>query len=194
MRKNYGVKPYCYPMPALMIATYNDDGTPNAMLAAWGGISEANEISITVDSVHKTVANVLARKAFTVSFATEKYVVPCDYLGIVSGKKEPRKFEIAGFHATKSEFVDAPIIDELLVAIECTLVSYDPETDRMIGRIVNVSADESVLGEDGKVDPLQLSPVVYDPIGRGYYTLGKRVGSAFRDGTALKKTVSSFSK
>ena len=186
MRKNYGPKPYCYPMPALMIATYNDDGTANAMLAAWGGISEQDEISITVAATHKTVANVLARKAFTVSFATEKYVIPCDYLGIVSGKKEPRKFEIAGFHATKSEFVDAPIIDELCMAIECNLISYDPESDRLVGRIVNVSADESVLDEKEKVDPLLLSPVVYDPVNRGYYTLGTRVGSAFKDGTALK--------
>ena len=125
MRKNFGAKPMCYPMPVYIIATYGADGTPNAMNAAWGGISEETEISICVDSGHKTAENILARKAFTVSMATADTLVACDYVGIVSGNKEPDKFRKAGFHATKSEFVDAPLIDDLLA------LSMDGITDLM---------------------------------------------------------------
>ena len=113
MRKNFGAKAMCYPMPVYIIGTYGEDGTPNAMNAAWGGISEEAEISICVSAEHKTTENILLRKAFTVSMATAKYMTACDYVGIVSGNDEPDKFAKAGFHATKSEFVDAPLIDEL---------------------------------------------------------------------------------
>ena len=186
MRKNFGAKPMCYPMPVYIIGTYNADGTPNAMNAAWGGISEEKEISICVDAGHKTAENILARKAFTVSMATAKYVTACDYVGVVSGNKEPDKFAKAGFHATKSEFVDAPLIDELPMAVECRLISYDIETCRLVGEIVNVSADESVLNEDGKVDPAELQPITYDPMNHHYLALGEKVGNAFKDGLALK--------
>ncbi len=186
MRKNFGAKAMCYPMPVYIIGTYNEDGTPNAMYAAWGGISEEKEISICVDSEHKTAENILARKAFTVSMATAKYMAACDYVGIVSGNKEPDKFAKAGFHATKSEFVDAPLIDELPMALECALVSYDPETCRLVGEIVNVSADESVLGENGKVDAQKLQPITYDPMNHYYLVLGEKVGQAFQVGLTLK--------
>ena len=186
MRKNFGAKSMCYPMPVFIIGTYNADGTPNAMNAAWGGISEEAEISICVDNNHKTAENLLARKAFTVSMATAKYVAACDYVGIVSGNKEPDKFAKAGFHATKSEFVDAPLIDELPMTLECELISYDEETCRLVGRIVNVSADEAVLGENGKVDISKLQPISYDPMNHDYLALGEKVGNAFKDGTKLK--------
>ncbi|MBR2130932.1 MAG: flavin reductase family protein [Oscillospiraceae bacterium] len=186
MRKNFGAKAMCYPMPVYIIGTYNADGTPNAMNAAWGGISEEKEISICVDSAHKTAENILARKAFTVSMATAKYVTACDYVGVVSGNKEPDKFAKAGFHATRSEFVDAPLIDELPMAVECKLISYDSESCRLVGEIVNVSADESVLNEDGKVDPAKLQPITYDPMNHHYLVLGEKVGRAFKDGLALK--------
>ena len=186
MRKNFGPKPMCYPMPVYMIATYNADGTPNVMNAAWGGISEEKEISICVDSGHKTAENVVERKAFTVSMATVPYMTACDYVGIVSGNKEPDKFTKAGFHATKSEFVDAPIIDELPMALECKLISYDPESCRLVGEIVNVSADESVLGENGKVDVSKLQPITFDPMNHQYLALGEEVGRAFHAGLALK--------
>ena len=186
MRKNFGAKAMCYPMPVYIIGTYNADGTPNAMNAAWGGISEEKEISICVDSEHKTAENILARKAFTVSMATAKYVAACDYVGVVSGNKEPDKFQKAGFHATKSEFVDAPLIDELPMAVECKMISYDSESCRLVGEIVNVSADESVLNEDGKVDPAKLQPITYDPMNHHYLVLGEKVGHAFKDGLALK--------
>ena len=186
MRKNFGSKPMCYPMPVYIIATYNADGTPNAMNAAWGGISEENEITICVDSGHKTAENLLARKAFTVSMATASQMAACDYVGIVSGNKEPDKFAKAGFHATKSPFVDAPLIDELPMALECEVISYDVETCRLVGRIVTVCADESVLGDNGKVDVTKLQPITFDPVNHHYLALGEKVGQAFHDGMALK--------
>ena len=186
MRKNFGAKAMCYPMPVFIIGTYNADGTPNAMNAAWGGISEETEITICVDDSHKTAENLLARKAFTVSMATAAQMVACDYVGIVSGNKEPEKFAKAGFHATKSQFVDAPLIDELPMALECEVISYDPETCRLVGRIVNVCADESVLGDNGKVDVQKLQPITYDPVNHQYLVLGESVGRAFQAGTALK--------
>ena len=186
MRKNFGAKAMCYPMPVFIIGTYNADGTPNAMNAAWGGISEETEITICVDSAHKTAENLMARKAFTVSMATAKMMTACDYVGIVSGNKVADKFEKAGFHAVKSEFVDAPLIEELPMALECRVISYDPESCRLVGRIVNVCADESVLGENGKVDVSKLQPITYDSMNHRYLVLGEAVGRAFRDGMALK--------
>ena len=186
MRKNFGPKTMCYPMPVYIIATYNADGTPNAMNAAWGGISEEKEISICIDSAHKTAENLVARKAFTVSMATAKYVAACDYVGIVSGNKEPDKFAKAGFHATKSDYVDAPLIDELPMALECKVISYDEETCRLVGEIVNVCADESVLDENGKVDVSKLQPITYDSMNHHYLVLGEKVGQAFHDGLSLK--------
>ncbi len=186
MRKNFGAKAMCYPMPVFIIGTYNADGTPNAMNAAWGGISEETEITICVDSAHKTAENLLARRAFTVSMATAGQLTACDYVGIISGNKEPDKFAKAGFHATKSSFVDAPLIDELPMALECEVISYDEESCRLVGRIVNVCAEESVLGENGKVDPRKLQPITYDPMNHTYLVLGEPAGRAFHDGTVLK--------
>ena len=186
MRKNFGAKPYTYPQPVLIIAAYDENGTPDAMNAAWGGISDDTQISMCLSAGHKTVKNIQARKAFTVSMADAAHVVACDYVGIVSGNKVPDKFEKAGFHATKSEFVDAPLIDELPMTLECTLVSYDPETCRLVGKIVNVSADERILDENGKIDPAKLEPITFDPVNNAYLKLGEKVGNAFKDGMQLK--------
>ena len=106
MRKNFGAKPYTYPQPVFMIATYDENGTPDVMNAAWGGISEGNELSMCISEGHKTTKNLLARKAFTVSMADAPHMTACDYVGIVSANKVPDKFEKAGFHAVKSEFVE----------------------------------------------------------------------------------------
>ena len=186
MRKNFGAKPMCYPMPVYIIGTYNADGSPNAMNAAWGGISEEDEITICVDSGHKTAQNIQERNAFTVSMATVQTMAACDYVGIVSGNKETEKFQKAGFHATKSAFVDAPLIDELPMALECQLVSYDPESCRLVGKIVNVSVDEAVLGENGKVDVQKLQPITFDPMNHRYIALGADAGQAFHDGLIYK--------
>ena len=134
---------------------------------------------------HRTTKNVLARKAFTVSMATADYVVECDYVGIVSGDKVSDKLDKCGFHTVKSEFVDAPVIVELPMAVECELVSYDPETCRMVGKVINVCADESVL-TDGKIDPVKLKPITYDGMNHTYLVLGEKVGNAFSDGAQLK--------
>lgn len=185
MRKNFGAKTALYPEPVFIIASYDENGTPDAMNAAWGGISETNEISICLSEEHKTVANILARGAFTVSMATADTVVPCDYVGLVSANDIPNKLEKAGFHTSKSEFVDAPLIDELPLAIECKMISYDSDTCCMKGKIVNISADERIL-TDGNIDPEKLRPIVYDGFNHAYRVVGEKVGNAFSDGKKLK--------
>ncbi len=185
MRKNFGSKPLLYPQPVFIIATYNEDGTPNAMNAAWGGLSESNEVTLCISAEHKTTQNALARKAFTISMATADTVTACDYVGLVSGKSVPNKLEKAGFHTVQSDFVDAPLITELPMAIECRLTSYDPETCRLVGEVVNVCAEESIL-TDGKIDPAKLKPITFDAMNRVYLVLGEKVGNAFSDGAALK--------
>lgn len=186
MRKNFGVKPFTYPQPVFIIATYDEDGTPNAMNAAWGGISGMNEISMCLSAGHKTVKNLLKRQAFTVSMAESGHVIACDYIGIVSGNKVADKFSKAGFHATPSAFVDAPLIDELSVAVECRLKTYDPETGILFGEIVNVSVDERVLDEQGRVDAAKVSPIIFDSFNNDYLKIGEKVGKAFHDGKALR--------
>lgn len=186
MRKNFGSKTWLYPMPVFIVAAYDANGIPNAMNAAWGGIYTDNMVCLCLSEGHKTTKNILETKAFTVSMATEEHVVACDYLGIVSGNNESRKMEKAGLHTVKADAVNAPLIEELPMALECELVSYDPETCHMVGRIVNVSADDSILGEDGKIDPVKLRPITYDPVKHGYYAFGEKVGNAFSDGKKLK--------
>ena len=186
MRKNFGAKEMCYPMPVFIIGTYNEDGTPNAMNAAWGGVTEEAQLTICVDAEHKTAANVLARKAFTVSMGTAKYMAACDYVGIVSGNKEPNKFDKAGFHATKSAFVDAPLIDELPMALECEMISYNPESCHLVGKVINVCIDEAYLDANGKVDVAKLQPITFDPVHHSYLVLGEKAGQAFHDGLTLK--------
>ena len=181
-RKNFGAKPVMYPQPVLIIATYDENGVPNAMNAAWGITTDYQEITISLGE-HKTTDNLAVRKAFTVSMATEDQVIPCDYVGIESGRKEPDKFAKAGFHATKSEFVDAPLIDELPMALECRVKSF--EDGILVGEIVNVSADESVV-TDGNVDVKKVRPISFDPFANAYYGIGEKVGNAFKDGAKLK--------
>lgn len=185
MRKNFGPNPVVYPEPVFIIGSYDENGAPDAMNAAWGGLSEEHEISMCLSPGHKTVKNILKTKAFTVSMGTADTVVACDYVGIVSGNDVADKLEKAGFHVIKSEYVNAPLIEELPMAIECKLISYDAETCRMVGEIVNVCADESVL-TDGSIDPMKLRPIVYDGMNHTYHVLGEKVGNAFSDGAALK--------
>ena len=184
-RKDFGAKPLTYPQPVLIIASYDENGVPDAMNAAWGGISESNEISMCLSEGHKTVKNILSRKAFTVSMADAAHVVECDYVGIESGNQVANKVEKAGFTVEKSERVDAPIINELAVCLECKFKSYDPETCRMVGEIINVSVDESVM-TDGKVDADKVAPITFDPFNNAYHVLGAKVGNAFADGAKLK--------
>lgn len=185
MRKNFGGKSWLYPMPVLIVAAYDEHGKANAMNAAWGGIFTDEHIGICISEGHKTTKNILATKAFTVSMATVEQLIACDYVGIVSGNREPEKFAKAGFTAVRSEVVNAPIINELPMTLECEVVSYDKESNHLVGRIVNVSADESIL-TDGKIDYRKLHPITYDPINHHYIELGNVVGKAFSDGKKLK--------
>ena len=139
MKKDFGAKPYIYPMPVLIIATYNDDETANAMNAAWGGVCDYKKISIIIDKSHKTTENILKRKAFTVSIADEQHITEADYLGIVSGNETKNKVEKAGLHCIKSKFVDAPLIEEFPLTLECRLISYDEQTERAIGEVINTA-------------------------------------------------------
>ena len=181
-RVNFGAKPLMYPQPVLIIGTYDENEVPNAMNAAWGITTDFSEITISL-SDHKTTDNLKIKKAFTVSMATEDQVIPCDYVGMESGRKVPDKFAKAGFHATKSEYVDAPLIDELPLAMECRVKSF--ENGILVGEIVNVSADESVV-TDGAVDITKVKPISFDPFGNAYYGIGSKAGNAFKDGMALK--------
>lgn len=185
MRKNFGAKPILYPQPVFIIATYGEDGVADAMNAAWGGICEQNQIAICLSADHKTTHNILARRAFTVSMADAEHVVQCDYLGVVSANDVPDKLARSGLHTTRSELVDAPLIDELPMALECRLIRYDKETCLLIGEIVNVCADESVIGENGRIDPALLRPITFDPMNNAYLVLGEKVGNAFKDGLLL---------
>ena len=175
-----------YPEPVLIVAAYDGEGKPNAMNAAWGGINTDNTIGICLGKEHRTTKNILASRTFSVSFATAEYLTACDYVGIVSGNSVPDKFDRAGFHAVKSEFVNAPLIEELPVALECELLSYDPESCYMTARIVNVSASDSVLDDSGKIDPSKAGFVVFDPVNNAYLAIGARIGNAFMDGKVLK--------
>ena len=185
-RKNIGAKPYVMPMPVLMLSSYDEQEKPCAMLAVWGGISNETEISITVAAQRYTLKGILARRAFVVSMADVEHVVACDYLGITSGNKVKDKFAKSGLHATKSAFVDAPLIEELPFAVECRLKSYDEETWRLVGEIVNVSLDERILGENGKVSFEKFHPLAFDWMNKIYLSLGEKVGNAYRDGLTLK--------
>lgn len=184
MRKNFGAKTWMYPLPVLIIGTYDEEGNADAMNAAWGGIYDANQVVLCLSADHRTTKNIKAKGAFTISFADESHVAACDYVGLVSGNKEPDKLKKAGFTVTKSAYVDAPIINELPMALECRLVKFN-EDGNVVGEIVNVSADESVLGENGMVDTAKLRPISFDPVNNGYFVLGERVGNAFSDGAEI---------
>ena len=184
MRKNFGVKSWFYPLPVLIIGTYNEDGTPNAMNARSRGLYDADKVVLCLSAGHRTTKNIQARGAFTVSFADAAHVIPADYVGMASGNNEPKKMERAGFHTTKSAFVDAPLIDELPMALECKFLKVN-EDGNIIGRIVNVSADESVL-TDGSIDLAKFRPLSFEPVHNRYHVLGEAVGHAFQDGAALK--------
>jgi flavin reductase (DIM6/NTAB) family NADH-FMN oxidoreductase RutF len=185
-RKHLGAPPFCYPQPVFIIAAYDENSTPCAMNAAWGGTSDYKEMTLCLSKGHKTVANLRSRGAFTISMGTADQLVACDYVGVVSGNKVPDKFERAGWHATHSSYVDAPLIDELPLALECRLISYDEGTGILKGEIVNVSVAASVLDVNGKVDPSKIRPITFDPFNNKYIVLGETVGNAFMDGLQLK--------
>lgn len=185
MRKNFGAKPMLYPMPVLILGTFDENGIPDAMNAAWGGISEEKEISVCISEGHKTTKNILLQKCFTVSIPTVNETLAADYVGIVSGNDTKNKIEKAGWSYEKSDMINAPIFNELPFTLECKMTSYDPESCRLVGEILNVSADESILTE-GRIDLQKFRPITYDPANHNYVALGEIVGKAFSDGKKIK--------
>ena len=187
MRKNIKTTEAIFPMPVLMIATYNEDGTVDVMNAAWGMMLERDYVVLNLTETHKTVKNIKERKAFTVSIADSDHVVEADYFGVVSGNNTPDKFEKSGLTATKSEVVDAPIINEFPICIECEFVEYQDDEFGcgVVGKVVNVSVDEKVMTND-KVDITKVNAIAFDPYTHGYYKVTERVGEAFKDGLKLK--------
>ena len=185
MRKDMGRKPLIYPQPVLIIGTYNEDGTPTAMTAARGAVGDDHQIFLCLSADHKTTKNLLRTRAFTVHIAQEQNMKQSDYVGIVSGNKDPDKFRKSGLHAEKSAHVDAPVFTDYAICMECELESYEPEHCHCFGNIVNTSVDESVLTR-GKVDVLKLRPLTFDIDCANYVALGPIAGKAFKEGRDLK--------
>ncbi|MDO5812794.1 MAG: flavin reductase [Bacillota bacterium] len=181
MRKDLGDKMQFMPLPVLMLATYDQDGKANVMNAAWGGVYDYNQVYVSL-SKHKTTDNLELKKAFTLSFATKKTEKISDYFGVVSGNKED-KIEKSGVHVTPSKHVDAPIIEEYPLTLECTVESF--EDGNLIGNVVNVSIDEDYLDENGKIDVDKMEIIAFDMVNNTYRVLGENVGKAFKDGFDL---------
>ncbi len=187
MKKGLGVKPFLFPMPVLMVATYNEDNTVNVMNMAWGGICDHNKVALNLEENHKTVANIKARKSFTISIADTEHLEAADYFGIVSANTVKDKFAKSGLHARKSTRVDAPVVEEFPLTLECEVAEIQPAGFRVVGKIVNVLADEKVLTENGQVDPAKLNAFVFDQFQGGYYKIGEKVGQAWNSGKKLIK-------
>ena len=186
--KSFGQKPWVLPQPVLIIGTYNNDGTPNAMNAAWGGQWDSKEIMICMGS-HATTENLDRCGEFTVAFATKDTMVASDFVGIVSGKNDPEKMQKTGWTAIKSEHVNAPVFTEFPMTLECRILRKIDETKdgyNLIAEIVNILVDEAYLAEDGKPDVEKMQLISYEPVHHGYLVMGERVGNAFADGKRLK--------
>lgn len=190
MLKDLGVKPYTFPMPVLMIATYGEDGKVDVMNMAWGGVCAENMVALNLDEEHKTSENIKKRGAFTLSVADVAHIEEADFFGIATGNKMEDKFERTGMHAVKSARVDAPVIEEFPLTLECKVAELQHTSYgfRVLGEIVNVLADEKVLDEKGKVDPSKLGAFVFDPCRSGYYAVGEKVGQAWHSGAKLMKS------
>ena len=188
MRKKLDLTEGIFPMPVLMVATYNEDGSVNVMNAAWGTMQERGNVALNLSETHKTVKNIKARGAFTVSIADAAHVTEADYFGVESGNKTPDKFANSGLTASRSEFGDAPVINEFPLCLECTFIEYQDGAYGcgVIGKVVNVTADESVMDGD-RVDMDRVNAIAFDPYTHGYYKVSGRVGEAFKDGLKLKK-------
>ena len=186
--KSFGQKAWMLPQPVLIIGTYNSDGTPNAMNAAWGGQWDGKEIMISMGS-HATTENLARCGEFTVAFATKDTMVAADYVGIVSARKDPAKMQRTGWSATKAENVNAPVFTDFPMTMECRILRKIDESEEgyyIVAEIVNILVDEAYIGEDGKPDAEKMQLITYEPIHHGYVELGKRVGNAFADGKTLK--------
>ena len=181
MAKAFGVKPYLFPMPTYMIGTYNEDGTVDVMMMAWGGICAEDMVALNLEADHKTVANLRTHKAFTLAVPGTDTLRESDFFGIASSNKMADKFARSGLHAVKSTRVDAPIITEYPLTLECEVVEMQdqPYGLRVLGKIVNVLADETVLDDAGKIDAGKLHAFAFDQMQNGYYAIGEKAGKAW---------------
>ncbi len=186
MKRNIGAKTIITPLPVFIIATYDENGVPNAMNAAWGTQCDNDKVFLLLGS-HKTTDNLKLKKAFTLAFATPETMRISDYFGLESGRRA-NKIEKAGVHVHKASKVDAPIIDEYPLTLECEVVEMqEVEGDfRIVGQVVNTVADESILGDGGNIDLGKLRPISYDSSAKAYRVLGDIVGNAFHDGASIK--------
>ncbi len=189
MLKDLGVKPYTFPMPVLLIATYGEDEKVDVMNMAWGGVCAENMVALNIDEDHKTSENIKKRGAFTLSIADVPHIEEAVFFGIATGNKMDDKFERSGLHAVRSTRVDAPVVTEFPLTLECKVVECQHTVYgfRVLGEIVNVLADEKVLDEKGKVDPTKLNAFVFDQFQSGYYAVGEKVGQAWQTGAKLMK-------
>lgn len=188
MRTKLSITEGIFPMPVLMVATYNEDGSVNVMNAAWGTMQERETVVLNLTETHKTVKNIKARGAFTVSIADAAHVIEADYFGVESGNRNADKFTRSGLTVSKAQMVDAPVINEFPLCLECEFVEYQDGKYGcgVIGKVVNVTADESVM-ENGKLNMSLVNAIAFDPYTHGYYKVTERVGEAFKDGLKLKK-------
>ena len=189
MTKDFGAKPYLFPMPTYMIGTYNEDDSVDVMMMAWGGICAEDMVALNLEAEHKTVANLETRRAFTLAVPGTDTLRESDFLGIATSNKMKDKFQRTGLHAVKSGRVDAPVITEYPITLECEVVEMQsqPYGLRVLGKIVNVIADEKVLGDAGKIDAGKLRAFAFDQMQNGYYAIGERVGQAWHSGADLLK-------
>lgn len=183
MKKSLKVTPGIFPMPVLMIATYNEDGSVDVMNAAWGMAQSMKHLKLCLTESHKTVKNIKRTGYCTVALATKDYIKESDYLGMVSANNVSDKFKKTGLHAVKSENVDAPVVDEYPICMECKLVGF--EDDGTLVEVVNVLADEKYVKDDGTIKLNEIGILSYDPYGHGYYVVGEKVGQAFSEGKKL---------
>ena len=176
-----------FPMPVLLISTFNEDGSVDVMNAAWGTMLERDMVALNLTETHKTVQNIKARKGFVIHIADAKHVTEADFFGVVSGNNDKDKFAKSGLTFVKSNLVDAPVINEFPIAIECEFIEYqnNPTGIGVIGKVVRTSVEEANL-KDGKVDIDSLEAIAFDPYTHGYYKVSGRVGEAFKDGLKLK--------
>ena len=187
MKKDLGIQQAVFPMPVLMIATYGEDGRVDVMNAAWGNICDPDKIALFLDADHKTVKNMNSTRAFTVSLGSVSTMKQADYFGIVSGNDTPDKFEKSGFTARRSDRVNAPVIEEFPVVMECELLE-EVRTDNLhcyVGKIVNVAAEEAYLDANGKLDIGKCGIIAFDNFKNGYYAVGEKVGEAWSEGAGL---------
>lgn len=190
MKKELGKHTYFFPLPVLIIGTYDEEGRPNAMNAAWGGVYDTDKVFVCLSSDHKTTQNIVKKRAFSISFADKEHVSEADYFGIASGNSVIDKISVAKMNVVPSNNIEAPIIQELPVALECKVISImsdDNDTTFVIADIVNVLAEENVLNNVGKIDLDKVKFISYDPSLHRYYSLGEKVGNAFEDGLKIKK-------